>query len=45
MMRKIDCKISSSSKIMLWEEEPGSIVKKLHDNDIANQARNDVIEY
>ena len=30
---------------MLREEGPGSTVKKLHDNDIADQARNDVIEF
>ena len=30
---------------MLQEEEPGSTVKIWHDNDIADQARNDMIEY
>ena len=29
-------KISSSSKIVLREEEPGNTVKNLHDNDIAD---------
>ena len=38
-------KLSSSSKIVLREEEPGSTVKKLHDNDIADQARNDLKDY
>ena len=35
-------KLSSSSKIVLREEGPGSTVKKLHDNDIIDQARNDL---
>ena len=30
---------------MLREEGPGSIVKKLHDNDMADQARNDLKDY
>ena len=30
---------------MLRKEGPDSTVKKLHDNDIAEQARDDVIEY
>ena len=34
---------SSSPKIVLQEEEPGSTVKIWHHNDIADQARNDVI--
>ena len=42
-MRKID-KLSSLSKFVRWEG-PGSTVKIQHDNDVANQARNDVIEY
>jgi len=45
MTRKIDCKISSPSKFVLREEGPGSTVKIQHDNDVANQARNDVIGY
>ena len=37
-------KISSLSKFVRWEG-PGSTVKIQHDNDVANQARNDVIGY
>ena len=35
-------KLSSSSKVVLREEGPSSTVKKLHDNDIADQTRNDL---
>ena len=45
MTRKIDYKISSSSKIVLREEEPGSTVKIWHDKDIADQSRNDLKDY
>ena len=38
-------KVSSSSKIVLREEGPGSTVKIWHDNDIAEQARNDLKDY
>ena len=38
-------KLSSSSKIVLREEGPGSTVKTWHDNDIADQARNDLRDY
>ena len=38
-------KLSSSSKIVLQEEGPGSTVKIWHDNDIADQARNDLKDY
>ena len=37
-------KFSSSSKIVL-REGPGSTVKIYHDNDIADQARNVVMDY
>ena len=37
-------KISSLSKFVRWEG-PGSTVKIQHDNDVAIQARNDVIGY
>ena len=30
---------------MLWEEGPGSTIRSLHDNDIADKARNGVIGY
>ena len=35
-------KISLPSKFVLQKEGPGSTVKKLHDNDMADQARNDL---
>ena len=38
-------KLSSSSKIVLRKEGPDSTVKKLHDNDIADRARNDLKGY
>ena len=38
-------KLSSSSKIVLRKEGPDSTVKKLHDNDIADQARNGLKGY
>ena len=37
--------LSSSSKIVLREEGSGSTVKIYHDNDIADQARNDLKDY
>ena len=42
MTRKNQRKLSSSSKIVLRKEGPDSTVKKLHDNDIADKARNDL---
>ena len=45
MTRKIDCKISSPSKFVLREEGPGSTVRSLHDNVIADKARNDLKDY
>ena len=38
-------KISSTSKIVLQKEGPNSTEKKLHDNDIADKARNDLKDY
>ena len=43
--RKIACKISSPSKFVLREEGPGSTVRSLHDNVIADKARNDLKDY
>ena len=45
MTRKIDVILAHHRKIVLREEGPGSTVKKLHDNDIADQARNDLKDY
>ena len=39
------CNLSSSSKIVLRKEGPNSTVKKLHDNDIADKARNDLKDW
>ena len=38
-------KLSLPSKSVLRKEGPGSTVKKLHDNDIADQASNDLKDY
>ena len=37
-------KLSSSPKVV-FREGPGSTVKSLHDNDIADKARNDLKDY
>ena len=41
----MDVRLVHRRKLVLREEGPGSIVKKLHDNDMADQARNGVIRY
>ena len=40
--RRVDVSLAHRRKVVLWEEGPGSTVKKLHDNDIADQARTDL---
>ena len=44
MTRKIDVSLAHRQKFVLGDVGPGR-VKILHDNDIAKQARNDVIRY
>ena len=43
-MKKIDLSLACRRNL-LWEEGPGSTVKNLLDNDIADPDRNDVMEY
>ena len=43
-MRKIDVSLAQRREL-LRAIEPGSTVKSWHDKDIADQARNDVMEY
>ena len=45
MTRKFDVRLAHRRKFVLQEEGPGSTIKIQHDNDIAKQARNDVIGY
>ena len=44
MKRKIDVSLAHRQKLF-QEEGPGSTVKIEHDNDIADQARNDLKDY
>ena len=45
MTRRVDVSLAHRQKIVLRKEGPDSTVKKLHDNDIADKSRNDVIGY